>query len=161
LRMAPPENTFPLGELEQRVHFVTKNFKEKSRKLPKDFDLKRDCELFELVQYSCTTEKQMQEQALADPKMQRGMECFPFTRLFRRYAVSVPYGYGHELTGVGVARAQICFTWRPRHGKASSRTSLQECWTKTSRASLQRQKASWLRKKRNGSGPRNEPGYLN
>lgn len=83
--MAPPEDTFPLSELEQRVHFVTKNFKDKSRKLPKDFDLKRDCELFELVQYSCTTDKQLLEQTLADPKGRRGIECFPFVRLFRRY----------------------------------------------------------------------------
>ena len=82
--MAPPEHTFPLSELEQRVHFVTKNFKDKSRKLPNDFDLKRDCELFELVQYSCTTDKQLLEQTLADPRGQRGLECFPFVRLFRR-----------------------------------------------------------------------------
>lgn len=86
--MAPPEQTFPLSELEQRVHFVTKNFKEKSRKLPKDFSLKRDCELFELVQYSCTTNEQLQAQALAQPQNQRGIDCYPFVRLFRRYVFS-------------------------------------------------------------------------
>jgi hypothetical protein len=84
-KMAPPEQSFPLSELEQRVHFVTKNFKEKSRKLPKDFDLKRDCELFELVQYSCTTQEQLAARQLADPNDNRGIECFPFVRLFRRY----------------------------------------------------------------------------
>lgn len=83
--MAPPEHTFPVSELEQRVQSVTKNFKEKSRKLPKDFDLKRDCELFELVQYSCTTDKQLRDRALQDPSSQRGIDCFPFVRLFRRY----------------------------------------------------------------------------
>lgn len=82
--MAPPEDTFPLSELEQRVHFVTKNFKEKSRKLPKDFNLKRDCELFELVQYTCTTDEQLRDLALAEPHKQHQIECFPFVRLFRR-----------------------------------------------------------------------------
>lgn len=89
--MAPPEHTFPVSELEQRVHSVTKNFKEKSRKLPKDFDLKRDCELFELVQYSCTTDKQLRDQTLENPTSQRGIECFPFVRLFRRYRTSPLY----------------------------------------------------------------------
>ena len=83
--MAPPEHQFPVSELEQRVHFVTKNFKEKSRKLPKDFDLKKDCELYELVQYSCTTGKQLRDQELANPNRKKaGIECHPFVRLFRR-----------------------------------------------------------------------------
>lgn len=82
--MAPPENTFPISELEQRVHSVTKNFKEKSRKLPRDFDLKRDCELFELVQYSCTTMNQIHEIRKTDPMRPVQTECFPFVRLFRR-----------------------------------------------------------------------------
>lgn len=80
--MAPPEHTFPVSELEDRVHYVTKNLKEKSRKLPKDFDLKRDCELLELVQYSCTTPEQQYEQLKKDPTART--ECFPFVRLFRR-----------------------------------------------------------------------------
>ena len=82
--MAPPENTFPISELEQRVRSVTTNFKEKSRKLPRDFDLKRDCELFELVQYSCSTIDQMYEKFKKNPQGQNRMECFPFVRLFRR-----------------------------------------------------------------------------
>ncbi len=82
--MAPPENTFPISQLEQRVHSVTKNLKEKSRKLPKDFDLKRDCELFELVQYSCTTLDQLYEMKKNDPLVPVQTECFPFVRLFRR-----------------------------------------------------------------------------
>lgn len=85
IKMAPPEHQFPVSELEQRVHFVTKNFKEKSRKLPKDFDLKKDCELYELVQYSCTTGKQLRDQELANPNRKKaGIECHPFVRLFRR-----------------------------------------------------------------------------
>lgn len=83
--MAPPLQPFPVSELELRVHSYSKDFKEKSRKLPRDFDMKRDCELFELVQYSCTTIDQMYEKKRNDPTALAQMECFPFVRLFRRY----------------------------------------------------------------------------
>ena len=82
--MAPPENTFPISELEQRVLSVTKNWKEKSRKLPRDFDLKRDCALLELVQYSGTTMDQIYEKKKKDPTVHVPVEYFPFVRLFRR-----------------------------------------------------------------------------
>lgn len=82
--MAPPENTFPVSELEEQIHYVHRNFKEKHRKLPKDFDLKRDCELFEIVQYSCTTQEEMTAGARRNPSNPPKMECFPFVRLFRR-----------------------------------------------------------------------------
>jgi Mitochondrial export protein Som1 len=83
--MAPPEHHFPVSELEQRVLTVNKNFKEKSRKLPKDFDLKKDCELFELVQYSCTTIEAQLEHRKRNPDGEKlKQECFPFVRLFRR-----------------------------------------------------------------------------
>jgi hypothetical protein len=86
--MAPPEERFPISELEQRIRTTTKNLKEKSRKLPRDFDLKRDCELFELVQYSCTTVDQMYEQRMRDPTAPVRSECFPFVRLFRRLVLA-------------------------------------------------------------------------
>jgi len=79
--MAPPTPLFPVSELEQKIQVTTVNFKEKRRKI-RDFDLET-CELFELVQYSCTTMQQTMQAALSD----RGpaqMECVPFVRLFRR-----------------------------------------------------------------------------
>lgn len=84
--MAPPQKPFPVSELEQRIQTHTVDFKEKSRKLPKDFNLK-DCELFELVQYSCTTMQQQLENSISNPKGTAQIECFPFARLFRRYGV--------------------------------------------------------------------------
>jgi hypothetical protein len=82
--MAPPLQPFPVSELEDRVHTTTKNFKEKSRKLPQKFNLKKDCELLELVQYSCTTPEELQAKRRANPKANAQPECFPFVRLFRR-----------------------------------------------------------------------------
>ncbi|KAJ9603855.1 hypothetical protein H2200_011376 [Cladophialophora chaetospira] len=82
--MAPPERPFPVSELEDKIHGHTINYKEKSRKLPKDFDLKKDCELMELVQYSCTTPTQQMERALASGSEIARMECFPIVRLFRK-----------------------------------------------------------------------------
>ncbi|KIW61540.1 hypothetical protein PV05_01651 [Exophiala xenobiotica] len=81
--MAPPEHPFPVSALEQRVQYHTVDFKEKSRKLG-DFDLKRDCQLLELVQYSCTTPEEQAERLLANPGSEPRMECHPFVRLFRR-----------------------------------------------------------------------------
>jgi Mitochondrial export protein Som1 len=92
--MAPPEHPFPISELEQRVHITTSQFKEKSRKLPRDFDLKRDCELFELVQYSCTTADQIYAKKKHDPMAPAQTECFPFVRLFRRFVAPVYLGSG-------------------------------------------------------------------
>ncbi|KPI44221.1 uncharacterized protein AB675_8300 [Cyphellophora attinorum] len=83
--MAPTEHTFPVSSLPSQVHSTTKNFKTKSRKLPTDFDLQRACELFEVVQYSCTSEKEMRDAVLRNPNAKPlPMECFPFVRLFRR-----------------------------------------------------------------------------
>lgn len=87
--MAPPEKVFPVSELENRIHLYDVDYKEKSRKLPKNFDLKKDCELYELVQYSCTTQEEVSERAmlgLSKPHSAvRGeLECYPFVRLFRK-----------------------------------------------------------------------------
>lgn len=83
--MAPPDHTFPVSQLEQQIHYHSVNQKAKARKLG-DFDLERDCELLELVQYSCTTPDQQYERALNSPTGTAQMECFPFVRLFRKYA---------------------------------------------------------------------------
>lgn len=86
--MAPPEKTFPISELEKGIHLYDVNYKEKARKLPPGFDLKRDCELYELVQYSCTTQEEMKQREMYGMKPARGgkggWECYPFVRLFRR-----------------------------------------------------------------------------
>lgn len=82
--MAPTEDTFPVSDLESQVHNVKKNFKNKSRKLPRDFDLAKDCELFEVVQYSSTTEKEIRDAVLRNPNAVTPREFFPFVRLFRR-----------------------------------------------------------------------------
>lgn len=74
--MAPPTSVYPVSELPERAQYHTVNFKEKRRKV-RDFDLET-CELFELVQYSCTSMKQQLETG------NRRMECRPFVRLFRR-----------------------------------------------------------------------------
>jgi len=87
--MPPPVHPFPVSELDQRVRFHTVDFKEKSRKLGKDFDLKRDCDLFELIQYSCTTPAQQHEKVMASPDGKAQIECFPFARLFRRYVLAI------------------------------------------------------------------------
>ena len=86
--MAPPEHSFRVSELDHKIHAHTVNYKEKSRKLPQDFDLKKDCELMELVQYSCTSHDQQVKRALATGTGAR-VECFPVVRLFRKYALSI------------------------------------------------------------------------
>ena len=124
--MAPPEKTFPVGDLENRIHLYDVDYKEKSRKLPKDFDLKRDCELFELVQYSCTTQDEIEERALLSggSKVGRGnIECYPFVRLFRRCK------YGNHDFNVETTAWEGRHKWKPstrlleeraaqEHGKA-------------------------------------------
>jgi len=115
--MAPPEKTFPISELENRVHLYDKEYKEKSRKLPRDFDLKRDCELYELVQYSCTTQEEMEERALLGPGLNRGrhqMECFPLVRLFRKCK------YGNQEFNVETT------AWEGRHKWTPSKRLLEE-----------------------------------
>jgi len=76
---------FPLGTLEDRIQYHSVNFKQKSRKL-KDVNLEQ-CELYELVQFSCTTSKERAQMAAAGMKAPATVECFPFVRLFRRYVV--------------------------------------------------------------------------
>ncbi len=79
--MAPPEQPFPVSALPQRVHAqLSPTGLQRSRKLPRDFDLKRDCELMELVQYSCTPWQELIPLQLEG----KGQQCWPVVRLFRR-----------------------------------------------------------------------------
>lgn len=80
--MAPPLQPFPVSQLEERAQYHTVDFKEKRRKIGK-FDLET-CELFELVQYSCTTLKEQSDRAAAGHPNPGKMDCYPFVRLFRR-----------------------------------------------------------------------------
>jgi hypothetical protein len=98
--MAPPEQPFPVSELDHKVHGHTVDYREKSRKLPQDFDLKKDCELMELVQYSCTTQQQLIDRALVEGASggKPRMECYPIVRLFRRYTPLVPFHQGAAFT---------------------------------------------------------------
>lgn len=77
--MAPPLHPFPLSELPERAQYTTANFKEKSRKI-RNFNLE-NCELYELVQFSCTTMRQQMEKTISGQSTR--MECRPFVRLFR------------------------------------------------------------------------------
>lgn len=117
--MAPPEKTFPISELPDRVHLHDVNYKEKSRKLPREFDITRDCELFELVQYSCTTQEEINERnmkGLAKSKdTTRGhLECYPFVRLFRKCK------YGNQDFTVETT------AWEGRHKWVPSKRQLEE-----------------------------------
>ena len=103
--MAPPEKPFPVSQLEDRVQYVTKNLKEKSRKLPLDFDLKRDCELLELVQYSSTTAEELYERLKTDPTART--EYYPFVRLFRRC------GQGDKMFHVETTAWEGEHAWKP------------------------------------------------
>lgn len=120
--MAPPQHPFPVGALEQRVQYHTVDFKEKSRKLG-DFDLKRDCTLLELVQYSCTTPEEQTERLIANPHADIGMECHPFVRLFRKYVSShISRKYDSLLTRyccTGAKRTAKYSTSKQRRGKVN------------------------------------------
>lgn len=105
--MAPPEKTFPVSELKDRVHLHTVNYIEKSRKLPRDFDLKRDCELFEMVQYSCTTQAEMEERAFLNPGVPIRRDCYPFVRLFRKCK------YGNQEFNVETTNWEGRHKWKP------------------------------------------------
>lgn len=105
--MAPPEKTFPVSELENRIHLYNVDHREKSRKLPKDFDLKRDCDLYEMVQYSCTTQLEIEEQLFLNPSAPVRRECFPFVRLFRKCR------YGNQEFNVETTAWEGRHKWKP------------------------------------------------
>jgi len=116
--MAPPEKTFPLSEIENRIHLYDVDYREKSRKLPKDFDLKRDCELYELVQYSCTTKEETTERLLLGLQNMGGrkssVDCYPFVRLFRKCK------HGNQEFNVETT------AWEGRHKWKPSKRQLEE-----------------------------------
>ena len=86
--MAPRLQPFPVSELEERAQYHTVDLKEKRRKV-RNFDLET-CELFEMVQYTCTTLKEQANRAAAGERNPGRMECYPLVRLFRRYVQQLP-----------------------------------------------------------------------
>ena len=70
--MAPPTEAFPAIELPYRVQVTTQGKRRKGDAI----DLK-ECELLEMVQYSCRVE---------DEQNGKPVRCYPIVRLFRKYA---------------------------------------------------------------------------
>jgi hypothetical protein len=156
--MAPPEHTFPVSQLEQEIHYHSVNLKVKARKLG-DFDLQRDCELLELVQYSCTTPEQQYERVLKSPTGMAQMECFPFVRLFRKYACThisdlILRSIGTNRNARAGARREIkCSMSKQQHGKAS----MPGLRLRIHALQHQRRTKAQRKARRVGSGLRNEP----
>jgi hypothetical protein len=101
--MAPPPHPFPVSHLPQRTHTRLSNTGHpKPRKLARDFDLARDCELMELVQYSCTPWQEMMALQLEG----RQQECWPVVRLFRRYGFRVSFPFLAVAMGSGGLRGE-------------------------------------------------------
>lgn len=72
--MAPPVESFPASELEHRIQIKTNGRRRKGPAIQL-----KDCELFEMVQYSCGLDK--------DPRVSAKdaiIICKPIVKLFRR-----------------------------------------------------------------------------
>ena len=81
--MAPPLKAYPVSEIEERAQYHTIDMKERRRKV-RNFDLET-CELFELVQYTCTTLREHANRAAVGSPNVGKTDCYPLIRLFRRY----------------------------------------------------------------------------
>jgi len=73
LRMSPPVETFPASQLAQRIQLTPQGRKKKGREVELG-----DCELLEMVQYSCHLEVHPETLRTAIVK------CEPIVRLFRK-----------------------------------------------------------------------------
>ncbi len=82
--MAPPVEVFPANQLQDRVQVTTKN-----RRRKKPIDLK-NCDLMEMVQYSCEVEKDERGRAV--------IKCEPLVRLFRKWVYSFGWRRTNALT---------------------------------------------------------------
>lgn len=67
--MAPPTETFPASQLSSRVHLATNGKRRKGDEIKLE-----DCELMEMVQYSCELEG----------KKKDVIKCRPIVKLFRK-----------------------------------------------------------------------------
>ena len=73
IQMSPPVETFPASELAQRVQLTLQGRRRKGREI-----VLSDCELREMVQYSCHLEEDSEKPRTAIVK------CEPIVRLFRK-----------------------------------------------------------------------------
>lgn len=71
--MSPPVETFPASQLAQRIQLTPQGRRKKGREVKLD-----DCELLEMVQYSCHIEEHPERLRTAIVK------CEPIVRLFRK-----------------------------------------------------------------------------
>jgi hypothetical protein len=106
--MAPTEHTVPVSSLEQNSQYVKKNFKDKRRRLPHDFSLKRDCELFEIVQYSSISAAEMKQTVKQGGPKAGTVEYYPFVRLFRRC------GSGADVFHIETTAWEGEYAWKPK-----------------------------------------------
>lgn len=81
--MTPPVESFPASQLQQRVESMADGRRQKGQMV----DL-RNCELLEMVQYSC--------RLCRDPGRESMISCKPIMRLFRRWVTvfDLPYNLG-------------------------------------------------------------------
>lgn len=73
--MTPPVESFPASQLKQRVQLTTDGRRQKGQMVGL-----RNCELLELVQYSCRLDRY--------PGRESMISCKPIMRLFRRWVTA-------------------------------------------------------------------------
>lgn len=99
--MTPPVESFPASQLKQRVESTADGRRQKGEMV----DL-RDCELLEMVQYSCKLRR--------DPGGEAMISCKPIMRLFRRW-VTTNLGFLNLHTNVKLINcpdAKMIFSWK-------------------------------------------------
>lgn len=101
--MTPPVESFPASQLRQRVESTTDGRRQKGQMV----DL-RNCELLEMVQYSCKLRR--------DPGREAMISCKPIMRLFRRWVtvLDLPYNLGFytNVKLINCPGAKMVFSWK-------------------------------------------------
>lgn len=107
--MTPPVESFPASQLKQRVESTADGRRQKGQMV----DL-RNCELLEMVQYSC--------RLCRDPGREAMISCKPIMRLFRRWVTVfyLPYNLGFLKVDTNVklidcSGAKMIFSWKRVH----------------------------------------------
>lgn len=119
--MAPPSQPFLLHKLPDRSREYSFNYKKKIRKPQTDLET---CDLYELVQYSCTT-----KETLASTGIGKKLECYPFVRLFRRC------GEGENMFHVETT------AWEGEHAYTGPRASTNTAEAKAKNIDVKQEKA--------------------
>lgn len=105
--MTPPVESFPASQLKQRVESTADGRSQKGQIV----DL-RNCELLEMVQYSCRLRR--------DPGGEAMISCKPIMRLFRRWVTTVlhlPYNLGFltvytNVKLINCPGAKMIYSWK-------------------------------------------------